>query len=258
MEKPIKNQWFLAIKDRGEELINTSGLKELTPPKGTYHADPMLFDYKGKTYLFYEDYDYVKGVISCVELNDPDVKTHKKILERPYHLSFPFVFEDEGKVYMIPESGANNGIELYEAIEFPDKWKRVRVMIEGPAPADSVLYRNEGGYWLFSTIGGDDVLYVFSSKSLHGEWSLHYRGVQRHSRGAGSVFEYKGKLLRPVQDSTKIYGGAIIFKEIQLEPTYKELGVFSRIEPTWQEGLIGTHTFTFNDKYVVVDGKRRI
>ena len=92
------------------------------PPKNRFYADPFLFEKNGRHFLFFEDYSYSsrKGVISCLELNDEHGSDQPvTVLERRYHLSYPFVFECDGEIYMLPETGENNCVELYRAPEFP-------------------------------------------------------------------------------------------------------------------------------------------
>ena len=68
-------------------------------------------------------------------------------LEREYHLSYPFVFEWEDDVYLIPESTASKRVELYRAESFPDRWSLAGVLLErrggrrrdAPAPRRPLL-----------------------------------------------------------------------------------------------------------------------
>ena len=40
------------------------------------------------------------------------------VLEKDYHLSYPFLFEDNDELFMIPETATNKTIELYKCEEF--------------------------------------------------------------------------------------------------------------------------------------------
>ncbi len=77
------------------------GLEVIEPPKDSFLADPFVIARDGKNYVFVEEYPYRegKGVISVLEI-DPDgrIGTVQRVLERPYHLSYPFVFEHEGLI----------------------------------------------------------------------------------------------------------------------------------------------------------------
>ena len=70
-------------------------------------ADPFLFDYGKNTFLFYEVYDRIKrkGLIGYSIIDSEGIITEPQIvLEEKHHLSFPYVFEYKGGIYMMPES----------------------------------------------------------------------------------------------------------------------------------------------------------
>ncbi len=121
---------------------------EITAPKDSYYADPHLFKFCSKTYLFFEDYNYKKGVISCIII-DKDLNMTKpvKVLERPYHLSFPFIFKDDRNIYMIPETSSNGCIELYKAIRFPFEWRLFQRLLKGFWSSDTVILEENGIWW---------------------------------------------------------------------------------------------------------------
>ena len=102
------------------------------------------------------------------------------VLERPYHLSYPFVFEHDGNTYMLPETAANGTIELYECEEFPHRWVLKKTMMEGVYAVDSTLHFHEGRWWLFTNIrdnegaSSDDELFLFFADSpLAENWTPH-------------------------------------------------------------------------------------
>jgi len=254
-----QNKWFISIKRRGRDIFDLSGLKRWKTPNANYEADPFLIKEGGKNYLFYEDYDRRKGVISYSTIEGLKVSPPTIVLETHYHLSYPQVFKEGNDFYLIPESGTERNIQLFRAVRFPDKWEPVKIIWDDGVYADSNVFKYKDKWWLFTVGGsGDNNLLILESNSLLGNWKEHVRSRIPHSRGAGNIFEYQGKLIRPVQDSSKIYGGAIIFKEITL-PGYTEK-IIRRIEPNWYNGLnlIGTHTFNFNEDYVIIDGKIKI
>jgi len=237
--KKIKT-WFTALKKRGE-LFDTVGFQPIPQPRGVYYADPFLYE----DYLFVEKYDHRKGVIA---VSQAPFDTFETVLETDFHLSFPCVVDH----YMIPEGGLGGELAVYKAGNFPYDWKRCSVVFKDVPYADPVLYNHHGQYYVFVTTPDDNKLEIWKGHP-EGEWTLAHRGEHLHSRGAGNIFEYQGMLLRPVQESEEVYGHSILFKEITIEP-YTEKVVDS-VEPMWYDNLIGTHTFNFNDDYVVIDGK---
>lgn len=72
MEGQAINRWFLAIKknEGASPFEALSNYIPIFPPDGKFYADPMLFKHDGTNYLFFEDYDYRKGVISFVTIDE--------------------------------------------------------------------------------------------------------------------------------------------------------------------------------------------
>ena len=105
-----------------------------------------------------------------------------------------------------------------------------------------------------------DELYLFFADAPEGEWQPHPRNPVvsdvRRARPAGRVFARDGELIRPSQDCSIRYGGAVMFNRIvQLTPTdYAEVPA-GRMGPGWLRGGLGTHTFNSDSEYEVVDGE---
>lgn len=266
-------QWFIALRKRqrtSEPLQSMEGFQIFLPPHDRFYADPDLVNKGGRNFLFFEDYLLREGraVISCAELTDfAEIGEPRVVLERPYHLSYPFVFEDRGEMYMMPESRANSTIELYRATEFPYRWEPAKVLMRDVAAVDATLFEHEGKLWLFANMAAGpystcDELWLFSADSLEGEWRPHPRNpivsdVTR-ARPAGRLFRHGGKLIRPSQDCSVSYGHAIQFNEVVTlnESDYRERPLH-RVGPDWMPGNLGTHTYTFNEDFEAVDGNFR-
>src|ERR1700682_1267849 len=81
-----------------------------------FFADPFPVIRDGKTCLFFEDFDHRagKGRISAINFgrSGPIGKVFP-VLEQPWHLSFPFIFENGDSLWMLPESSQNRTVSLY-------------------------------------------------------------------------------------------------------------------------------------------------
>jgi hypothetical protein len=187
-------------------------------------------------------------------------------LQRPYHLSYPFVFEWRGDVFLLPETRENRTVELYRAERFPDRWTLERRLFEGVEAVDCTVHVADDRLWLFAGIGKptfscNDELHVFHAEDPRGPWRPHDRNpvvsdVCR-ARPAGALFREGGRLLRPSQDCSVRYGYAITFNEVEvLTPEdYRERPV-ARIEPGWIAGNRGSHTFSRSERLEVIDGQQ--
>ena len=266
--------WRVAIRTGNPPLSvdhpDMHGFGWVDTPKGHYYADPFLLQKDEKKWLFFEDYSYAakSAVIGCAEvLPDGQVTSPRTVLAPGYHLSYPFVFEHEGAIYMIPESGVNKTSELFRADPFPDRWRLVKVLFSGAKAVDTTLWIEGGLYWFFvtlvDTVGGGPQLFLFFADSLTGEWTYHPENPicmdVRFARGGGKIFRQDGRRIRPSQDHSRGYGCKCNFREIlELTKTsYREISLGS-ILPNWEKGLIGAHTYNRSGAIEVVDAKHLV
>jgi hypothetical protein len=263
-------QWFLAIRRRSDahSFSDPTGYKLMLPPGDRFYADPFLFEKDGKTYLFLEDLRYREGraLISCCELG-PDGTPGPviEVLRRPYHLSYPFLLEEDGEIYMIPETKANRTVELYRATNFPTEWTLDTVLMSDVYAVDATIHKAYGKYWMFAGVSNGrysncDELGIFFSDSLRGPWKAHAGNPVvsdvRRARPAGALFrDSSGRLIRPSQDCAKAYGYATVFNEVvTLSETEYEERFVARLDPDWVKGNLGTHTYTRTERFEVIDG----
>lgn len=265
-----KEIWQLAYRFRSSAADSNTALykfKYLVPPKGRFWADPFPVKSGDRYFVFFEEFlfDTGKAHISAIELKAGEAPSAATtVLERPYHLSYPYVFEYRGQTYMVPESGANGTVELYRATSFPHEWELETVLLEAKNPTDASLIEIEGRWWMFVNIEEPGVLvnweelHLFHAATPHGPWTPHslnpIKSDVRNSRPAGRPFFENGVLYRPAQDCSKRYGYATVINEItNINPaSYAEKEV-ARINPSWAKNIIGTHTFNRADDLTVVD-----
>ena len=77
----------------------------LQPNKNEFWADPFIFKHKDTTHLFFENYDYTSklGKISCGVLENNKISEIHDVLICNYHLSYPFITQNNDGIFMIPE-----------------------------------------------------------------------------------------------------------------------------------------------------------
>ena len=263
-------KWHLvfALKDHGEPGLAQSPLfYEIEGPADCSYADPFLFERDGKTYLFFEIYSRrSRGVIAYCELLGAGRYTEPKVvLEAAYHLSYPFIFEWNGEVYLIPESQANETIEIYRTVKFPNHWVRHSVLMRGRF-ADATLHFENDTWWLFAGLRGPEAegiseLHLFMAESPLGPWRSHPLNPvvvgTDCARPAGRLFRDENHLVRPAQDSSRLYGEAIWMNRVEVLAfnEYRE-SRWLRIGPETLPNSRRTHTINFNEKFQVQDGFR--
>lgn len=223
---------------------------------GRYLADPFPVERDGATHLFVEDFDYRTGraAISVVPFSDRGpLGPVETVLEEPFHLSYPQVFVSGGETWMIPEMAGGRKIGLYRAARYPDRWSYEADLIADIEASDATHLEHAGRHWLLATVreGGagsfSDLLHVYSAPKLAGPYAPHPGNPvvtdARHARAAGAIVRREGRLLRPVQDCSNGYGGALVLAEIlRLDEGGFEQRVLGRIAPPDSYGPRGVHT----------------
>jgi hypothetical protein len=244
------------------------------PPGGNvYHADPFLWQRGGKDYCFFETYDYrtAKGHISVGQLAEGQLTDVRPALCTDYHLSFPFLFEHAGELFMMPESCAMKRIEIWRCIEFPDRWELYSTALNGVMAADSSLAEIDGRWWLFSNIATDPFGDLNSELHLFQVDGPELRTIVPHplnpvqfdarvARNAGRVIRHGDALLRPAQENshgTYGYGLNLMRIEALSMDCYSEALVRS-IRPDFGINLIGCHHVDARGDLIVFDSRRKI
>jgi hypothetical protein len=261
-------EWQLGVRplrQNGAALCESSGYQWLTTDNERWYADPFLVSWKGREFLFAEEYDKARGIgrIACGEIAaDGQVQELRPALARPYHLSYPHVFEHGGEMFMIPESGVNGTVELYRAVAFPFTWELVRVLYRGPAFDTTVLFE-QGRFWFFTSLVQDSdheasQLLLFSSAAIDGDWKLHpaspVTNDARFSRNAGGFLRMGATLLRPTQDGSRIYGERVNFRQVtRLSESEYEEADFDTLAPPTDGVAIGMHTYSRSSRLEAVD-----
>jgi hypothetical protein len=186
-----------------------------------FYADPFAFEHGGRHYVFVEELEHAtnKGVLSVSEMGpDGRLSRPRRVLEEPFHLSYPQVFAEGGDVWMVPESGAGHSVTLYRAEDFPDRWAAHTVLLADRDIFDATLLRHDGLFWLIGTErdgagNASDMMVVFFAPALTGPWQPHHRNpivIDRRAARPGGGFQRRGEdWILPVQDGTERYGGGL-------------------------------------------------
>jgi len=233
-------------------------------------ADPFGLWRDERLHLFAEAYDYRTrhGVIDHVLLDtELNVIARETVLRAPWHLSYPYVFEAEGAVWMLPEAHKSGGLTLYRAADFPRNWEAVTRIELNVVPIDATPIFHEDRWWLFYSGGPDraarmGALHCAWAHALEGPWHPHPGNpVRRDIAGArpgGSPFVLDGMLTLPVQDCSRTYGGAIkILRFTILTPDRIETELGHTILPPADTGYRdGLHTLAGCGPVTLLDAKR--
>ena len=245
----IPTQWVIVYKSSNEEKW-----KKIIPDSRLFQADPFLVFKDGKYFVFYEElkFEDYHGYLKVAELDVENKRfvNDAVILKLDYHLSYPNVFEEEGKYYMIPKSAENHTVDLFECTDFPYQWKKKKTLLDKIQAVDTTPLKTEKGWYLFTSeivkgAGCDDELSLYKSADLFNQpfVKLYDEPVisdVTNARMAGHLMERDGAIFRVSQNCGKRYGHqANLNKITQIENGYREEMV-EVLKPDF--GALGFHT----------------
>jgi hypothetical protein len=238
-----------------------------SPGAGSFRADP--FGYTGddgQVNLLYEKFEYGTGLGEIARVRpkkDNVLKRSRTMLKSEGHLSYPYVVQRDGSVYVVPEQAATGRVDLYRVNAANDALEPVGTLLE-EALLDPTLFQHEGRWWLFGTKAPltNVALYAYHAERLEGPYLPHLLNPIKldiaSARPGGTPFHHEGVLWRPAQDSSITYGGRIALNRVlELSPDRFREETVKHIGPLggsiWNKGL---HTLSSMGELTFIDGKR--
>lgn len=214
--------------------------KDITEVDARFLADPFMLCDGGRWHMFFEVMPRKTkvGMIGSAASSDGLHWSFTGIVLRDReHLSYPFVFEFEREIYMVPETSAAREIRLYRATQFPEKWEFDKVLIRGDY-LDPTIFAHHGDWYMLTTEveAGAWRLKLFTSNRPTGPWKEHPKSPVRESpwrlcRMAGRPIYDEGRLIIFCQDARGRYGtAALAFEVKKLSPgEYEEALLQERV-----------------------------
>lgn len=261
----VEEYWDIAYRKTSNTLLEEkafTNFKCLRANKKYWYADPMLIEKDGIIYLFVEVFDNKTG-LGCIGysiLQNGVFTSPKIIIRESFHMSYPYVFETNGHIYMMPETSGDMCIQLYKAVDFPEKWEKCRVISNINNAVDSVLLDDK---YIVTSLLIDNynkstriAVIDFNTGQILNE---SFEESQQ-TRGAGKIFSENGRLLRPAQDcSGGIYGKGLVFYEItDSGVSYSEKEYYRFLSSCVSDRkVIGVHTYATLNEIEVIDCKRK-
>jgi hypothetical protein len=274
----VKDMWRIGlVRAPMADLLEPGALarQEVTwiPDPGPlcFLADPMGVWRDGRLYVFAEIYDYRDrvGAIEVLTFDaDLNLLGREPALKEPWHLSYPFIIEEDGQTYMLPEAHKSGRLTLYRAEDFPTKWTSVQTMDLDQVAIDATPVFHEGRWWLFytpATTKAEKVsaLHVAWADRITGPWTPHAGNPVRFdpssSRPGGTPVVVDGAIVLPMQDCRQTYGGAIrALRVTTLTPGRFEARADEPIPPPPSFGSLtdGLHTLSAAGPVTLIDAKR--
>ena len=266
--------WNIGVLDQPIDDIARRGVACVPewlppPPPGTMLADPSCIAKAGGGFTLYaEQLDYHgnrRGEIWSADVAcEADLATARfaPLIASPHHMSYPFPLPDaDGGVLLTAETWGAGSALLWK-VDGPVV--ELGAVMAGRQVVDPTLWRDDERWWLFCTFQDDSpngALHLFEAADIRGPWRPHpgnpvQTGLAR-SRPAGGLFRMDGILVRPAQDCSASYGGAVVLQAVTcLDSERYEERPLRRIEPLPGAYRSGLHTICAAGRRTLIDGKR--
>ncbi len=264
-------EWNVGVIDAPIEQVGNGlppgGIHWFPTRPGFFAADPFGVEREGTLHVFFESYDQRRGLGSIWHVPvdaDGGAGTPEPVIERDVHLSYPFVIEDRGRTFLMPEMSMAGKLELFEADDFPRGWRPVATLLDGVMVADASMVLFEDRWWLFATradLGDNHSLWIWHAYAVEGPWIPHLDNPVkidiRSARPAGTPFVSDGVLHRPAQDGSRTYGGRIAINRVEvLTPRRFVERTVASVEPAPGSAYPnGVHTISRVGNRTLIDGK---
>ncbi|MCH6257028.1 hypothetical protein MLD52_10750 [Puniceicoccaceae bacterium K14] len=268
-KKFLTSHWSLALERTDILPDSMANYAELEQPMDRFWADPFIIRDGSKVHVFLEELEYSKAkgdLAHFIVEKDGRIGPCQKILEKDYHLSYPFIFKVNETYFMVPETSENKTIDLYRCESFPEKWVFQKTLMKDVVAADTTLFFHDSKWWMFTTMdtgsrgSNDDELFLFYADSHDSHvWTPHplnpiIRDV-RCARPAGKIFiDPRNRIIRPSQDCSAYYGRGLNLNEIvTLSTTEFEERRLKRIDAADHPIADGIHTYNNDVGISIID-----
>ena len=270
----VQEQWGVHYAPTDWKHLVLERSSRIPNPSGGYYADPFIHDTEQGRFCFVEEFRHAKNKGEIVVLRfDGNADGNQAVrigvaLEESFHLSFPYLFEYEGALYMCPESHGSGQIRIYRCSDFPLQWDLHSVAMDAVAAVDSMIFQAHDRWWLMSSLHplGDTETYpelhIFSAPDpLSGQWTPHPHNPlvvdPEFARNAGLLRD-GDKIYRVSQArSFEAYGAWATVSEIKaLSLEHYEENLVSQLKPSFDSRATGLHHLQSNDDFTVWDQKQ--
>lgn len=227
-------------------------------------ADPFLLSFQNRIFVFAELYDYCRcrGIIGYCEIIDNKPTKWKPAIVEDYHLSFPNIFQQNEEIFIMPESNAAKELYIYHAVDFPNKWEKIKVLRSDFQCADTVVINGDGNEFALTYEVSDPKrpeLWLLDLENEQNDKRLDFDNMELR-RPAGKVLSDMN--IRSAQNCTDDYGKGLIFYKYSFKNGEYSENESIRINPedialSHRVFLDGMHTYNFLNDYEVIDIKTR-
>ncbi|HVA63327.1 MAG TPA: hypothetical protein VNF74_06365 [Terriglobales bacterium] len=264
------DQWQIGVVEAPIHAFLAPGFRPAVrwlpaPGRSGFRADPFGWAGGDELQIFCEDYDAARGRGRLVVVGEQGGLQPLRGFPPAVHLSYPYLIEDQGALYCVPEMWHSGQVRLYRAARWPEEWVQEAVLLPDFAGVDATVFRHEGRWWMACArqcFEPERDLWLFHAPALRGPWQPHANNpVKRDvtsARSGGTPFVHAGALYRPAQDCSRTYGGGLALNRVvRLTPEeFAEETVVRLAPPADWPWRAGWHTLAAMGERTLLDAKR--
>ena len=231
------------------------------------------------------------GRIEVCELHDDGTAGEWQVaLQEDFHLSFPTVFDWNGAIWMIPETGSDHSLRIYRCKKFPAEWELVQRFPVDAELCDTILVNRtpdeltllcsetlpENQLWVryrrfvlrraeapLDPVPGTEPEPAAPAAPFallpDEAYNLQHRENDLTSRNAGPLFALGGQVIHATQVSTKVdYGVYLQFfarRGSSEVPLCAAMPHNVTITGLRGEDIVGIHTYSRDEVLEVIDAR---
>lgn len=236
------------------------------PSAFRWYADPFVCHDKDREYVFVElMHSYrLYGQIAVAEVIDGVIGDFCVVLDEPFHMSFPNVFQWHDEWYMLPETNMSGQVRLYRAVSFPAQWKLDTVLLDDVRFVDHALYLYKDGFLMLThDIKNEQTAYnriFYLDMNAKKIIPCNVKGDFSNNRPGGTFYSHNGKWYHAIQDCQAAYGDYLHIYEVDAftDSTFheKEIGMMMPSNTKFipdNHAMEHLHTYNHDGRYEVID-----
>ena len=256
-----EQRWTLGFIEQSlSDIVNKKPYEVhyvLSMPSDCWFADPFILDYDDCVIqVLVEEYNYRirRGRIAKLVINrsNYELLSHRIILDLPSHLSFPFIYRNNGTVYVCPENSASGSWTMYEYDKNSESLKIVKTLVKEPL-TDAIITDYFIDTLAFATClptPNGNILQLYKED---GNLDVEITFPSNIARNAGAWFKVGDDIYRPAQDCDEDYGRGVIIQKVTRKDRSFSFENVRRIESDNPKYTTGCHTFNSYKNLIVID-----
>ena len=275
LPNPYKGSYYVGFADKKDIVPDSDSWYDKVKwvdvnqyKKEGWFADPFFYEVTDThIILFAEEWHYEinRGRLVKLTIRRKDYYLEKvdPILTLDTHLSFPIIWNEDGKIYVYPENEQGGALKIYEFDSSTHRLVNPRVLINEHL-IDSQIAKIDNNYFIFGVIltsgawSDTRLLQIYKSDNLFGPFT-HIQTIENSNnqeRGAGDIIvTQQGTILRPAQNCDGAYGKETIIYEMNYDGCQFIEKELYRILPNEKmcKGEV-LHTYNEYNDLCVIDG----